>query len=387
MRLHPLYVHAIILMGGAIVGCASNSSDGTSGGGGANGSAGRTGVAGAAAAAGSPALAGASGVAGAPSAAGAVGVAGSVNVAGSGGTVGAAGSNAGAGATAGGASGAATGGSSSAGSGGSTTSGTATPSPGCSKGTARPANGTVTVANNYYLAFPTKYDGKTPLPVILAFHGCGASNRGTSLTSTEWMRQTTGTAFETDYVRAVPISSDSGGCWSYNADGARVSQMFDALLNDYCIDTSHVFGTGHSSGAQFLVQQLLVKKADYDRYKFKAIAPVAADPPSSLAGLMPVMYIDGKMDNQRSPTSAADTVAKFRTTNMCASTSKPYAPVASCKSTEAGNPTVDPGCISYDNCKVPTIWCSHNDPNYGNTQHGIPCFALKGMSDFFTSLH
>jgi polyhydroxybutyrate depolymerase len=35
---------------------------------------------------------------------------------------------------------------------------------------------------------------------------------------------------------------------------------------------------------------------------------------------------------------------------------------------------------------VPTIWCSHNDPNYSGTQHGVPCFAMKAMADFFTSL-
>ena len=53
---------------------------------------------------------------------------------------------------------------------------------------------------------------------------------------------------------------------------------------------------------------------------------------------------------------------------------------------ELGGPTVDPGCIIYDGCKVPTIWCSHNDPSYSGTQHGVPCFAMKGMYDFFKTL-
>jgi hypothetical protein len=35
---------------------------------------------------------------------------------------------------------------------------------------------------------------------------------------------------------------------------------------------------------------------------------------------------------------------------------------------------------------VPTIWCSHNDPSYSGTQHGIPCFAIKAMYDFFGTL-
>ena len=84
--------------------------------------------------------------------------------------------------------------------------------------------------------------------------------------------------------------------------------------------------------------------------------------------------------------SARDTVADFRASNMCADTSKPYTAVASCKSTDSGNPTVDPGCIIYDNCTVPTIWCSHNDPSYSGTEHGVPCFAIKAMIDFFASL-
>ena len=48
--------------------------------------------------------------------------------------------------------------------------------------------------------------------------------------------------------------------------------------------------------------------------------------------------------------------------------------------------TVDPGCVSYQACVEPTVWCSHNDPAYSNTSHGWPCFAAKAMYDFFASL-
>ena len=47
---------------------------------------------------------------------------------------------------------------------------------------------------------------------------------------------------------------------------------------------------------------------------------------------------------------------------------------------------VDPGCIEYSGCAAPTIWCSHNDPHYGGTMHGVPCFAVTAMHDFFNSL-
>ena len=69
---------------------------------------------------------------------------------------------------------------------------------------------------------------------------------------------------------------------------------------------------------------------------------------------------------------------------MCADTGTTYAPVMACKSAQNGA-AVDPGCIIYDKCTVPTIWCSHNDPDYSNTQHGVPCFGVKSMVDFFAT--
>ena len=66
--------------------------------------------------------------------------------------------------------------------------------------------------------------------------------------------------------------------------------------------------------------------------------------------------------------------------------SKPYSAVMQCNSTDSGKPLVTPGCNIYDGCSVPTIWCAHNDPNYSGTQHGVPCFAMKSMFEFFAGL-
>jgi hypothetical protein len=111
------------------------------------------------------------------------------------------------------------------------------------------------------------------------------------------------------------------------------------------------------------------------------VAPVAADPYGAIAGPLPVLYIQGKNDNVRK-TDGSATVALFRTANGCSATSKPFdAPM--CMSSGM---TVTDGCVQYDGCMVPTIWCSHNDPSYSNTNHGWPCFATKAMYDFFASL-
>jgi hypothetical protein len=50
---------------------------------------------------------------------------------------------------------------------------------------------------------------------------------------------------------------------------------------------------------------------------------------------------------------------------------------------------VTPGCVSYQGCSQPTIWCSHNDNGYNASdghEHGWPCFASNAMADFFLGL-
>lgn len=260
----------------------------------------------------------------------------------------------------------------------------AAPSPGCEKGGGRPAGGTVTKSNEYYFAFPESYDGAAPLPVLFAFHGCSSGNRGTSIDNTEWMNLTRNSDLASSYVRAVPISSDTGGCWTYNADISRVKAAYDDLVAGYCVDTARVFATGHSSGAQFIVQLLQSShQADAQHLDFRGVAPVAASDYGALTGPIPVMYIQGQMDAERGNGDGHETVERFRAANACGDTSMPYSEVMGCQSSGT---SVDPGCVSYTGCTAPTVWCSHNDPQYGGTMHGVPCFGVQAMFDFFESL-
>jgi polyhydroxybutyrate depolymerase len=364
----------VVLCLGSLIGCSTGSEPSDTPGAGGGAAAGTSGSS--AGVSGSSAGTGGSG----PSTAGNAGAGG----AGAGASAGGATSG---GMTGGGMGGVTTGGSSTGGTGGGGALPGAKPSAGCTAGM-KPAAQYVGVNGSHFYGFPSNYDGKTPLPVLMGFHGCGSSNYGKGLTAgspvpdTEFIRQTTKDFGET-YVRAIPVSSSTGGCWSDGPDLPRVTKVYDDLLANYCVDTSRVFATGHSSGSQFLVR-LLANKTAAAHFNFKGVAPVAADP-AAVAVPMPVMYIDGQMDNQRSADSAKNTVAAFRKANMCADTSKPYAPVMHCKSGQDGS-DVDPGCIIYDQCTVPTIWCAHNDPDYNNTQHGIPCFGMKAAADFFKTL-
>jgi polyhydroxybutyrate depolymerase len=345
---------------GAGVGGGSTPLAGNSSGGNQTGSAGSAGTqaGGASSSAGAPAAGGA-GASAAGAGAGGNASAGSAGRGGAGGLSGTAGGSA-AGSSAGG------------------SSGVVRPSAGCITKTPRPSGGKVEVANTSLYMFPESYDGTKPFPLLIALHACGNPN-------TEFVNPTNNTGFATEYVRAFPNTPDSGQCWSnYSGNVARVTSQYDELMSKYCIDQNRVFAIAHSSGSQLLVN-ILAHKADAQHLNFKGISPVAADP-FNVALPVPVLYIHGQKDSQRSADSAKNTMAKFRAANSCADTSKPYTAVMQCNSTDSGRPQVDPGCISYDGCSVPTIWCSHNDPSYSGTQHGVPCFAIKSMYDFFSSL-
>jgi polyhydroxybutyrate depolymerase len=249
----------------------------------------------------------------------------------------------------------------------------AKPSAGCGK-SGRPSAGRVSVAGDHNLVFPASYDGKQPFPLLLGFHA--ASNPIEQIENL-----TKGSDFETSHVRAFPKSK--GSAWDYATDIGKVLAMYDALVANHCIDLNRVFATGHSSGAQLIVQILTpAHKADADHLRFTAVAPVAASRYGTVSRAIPVMYIQGASDNVRS-SNGSDVVKEFTTANGCMPASTPYVSVPSCMSS---GKSVMSGCVRYDGCSVPTVWCSHDDPQYSNTNHGWPCFASKAMYDFFGAL-
>lgn len=244
-------------------------------------------------------------------------------------------------------------------------------SAGCGK-SGRPNGGVVTVANEHIYTFPQSYDGDTPFPLFIGFHAAGNP-------IDQIQMLTNGSEIETNYVRAFPKSA--GNEWNFNNDRNDVFAMYDELLESYCIDESRVFAAGHSSGAQMIVQ-ILVNADAAARLPFKAVAPVAASNYGAIVNPIPVMYIHGKNDSERR-NDGSDVVARFRTVNGCSMTSMPYTDVPMCNSSGRA---VNAGCVSYEGCTQPTLWCSHDDPFYNNTNHGWPCFATQAMYDFFEGL-
>jgi poly(3-hydroxybutyrate) depolymerase len=230
--------------------------------------------------------------------------------------------------------------------------------------------------------FPEKYDGTTPLPVLFGFHGCGG---GGDANGTPYIDIIEGTPFETDYVLAAPVSSVTN-CYDYKVDMPKAKALFTELVENYCVDMSRVFATGHSYGAGGMVQTLTASSnvADFEHFNFKAIVPVAGWGIFNQSTVVPTMYIQGVTDAERDNGDGHEAVEKIVEVNGCDVQSAAY-PVDACNSSHDGAP-VNAGCKSYTGCDVPTIWCSHDDSSYGGTFHGIPCFYQQAMYDFFESL-
>jgi polyhydroxybutyrate depolymerase len=251
----------------------------------------------------------------------------------------------------------------------------AVPSAGCGK-SGRPTGGEVATADHIY-DFPATYDGHTPMPMLMGFH---ANNNPVN----QLRNLTNGSKLETNFVRVFPKSAGAG--WVIGTDAANVTTIFNDVLANYCVDTSRVFATGHSSGAQMVVQLLCAQGGEL---RFKGVAPVAASKYCSMVSPIPVMYIQGMMDAMRGGGNGIDVVNFFAGSNGCSSMpAVPDIAVTTCKST-FDQMDVTPGCVTYQGCSKPTIWCSHNDNGYNSTdghEHGWPCFASSAMADFFLSL-
>ena len=118
----------------------------------------------------------------------------------------------------------------------------------------------------FILRVPSGYDGKKPWPVIFVFHGAGQS-AGYFDGNTDLRAQT-----EEKAVLVFPDGPqkpDGRRSWVFRSPDnvLFVDALLDWLKKNLCIDPSHVFATGLSSGGYMSVT-LACQRGDV----FKAVA-------------------------------------------------------------------------------------------------------------------
>jgi polyhydroxybutyrate depolymerase len=255
------------------------------------------------------------------------------------------------------------------------------PSAGCEKGSAQ-----VTIPNSL-VGVPTSYTGKDPIPAVIAFHAAGNDN--TSIQNA-FKNSDLAKKYLMVYPNSTSATTANKTGWSIQADKTRYLEVQAAISSQACVDENRIYATGHSSGAQFVVALLCSGDADFD-----AVAPVASSVYCQKwkDGAVPALVIHGVQDEERTKYNLNDGDGKkdlqpYLASNMCGTTSTPFQPdVSSCGNVSGvdGKP-FSPGCVEFSGCSVKTRWCNHNDPNYGTTNHGIPCFGVRAIYDFFESL-
>lgn len=123
----------------------------------------------------------------------------------------------------------------------------------------------------YLLTTPTKHDGKTPLPLVVDFHGLleGAQIHAGMSRFSE-LGQAEGFVVATPNGSGEPVRWDVNPQPAANQDLAFVDALLDQLGDQLCIDTSRVYSTGLSYGA-IMTSFLTCQRSN----RFAAVAPVA----------------------------------------------------------------------------------------------------------------
>jgi poly(3-hydroxybutyrate) depolymerase len=250
-----------------------------------------------------------------------------------------------------------------------------TPSAGCGKGAPPTGQLSLTIRGNradYLVTLPPNYSTTTPSPLIFGFHG---RNR----TFLEFQQVDASQIQTTMGARAVMVypQSQGGPGWNFDAEVPPSVEVFDALYSqlteNYCVDTSHVFAVGHSSGGYFS-DILACRYGD----RLRGIGDVSgAIQERACNGNVAALLVHGPNDSVV-PFAGAVAMRDF------------YVERNGCTQTTMPGP-VSP-CVTYQGCQagLPVAFCQHDEPTYsdgnGPTNHGWPSFASQAITNFLFAL-
>jgi polyhydroxybutyrate depolymerase len=248
-----------------------------------------------------------------------------------------------------------------------------TPSAGCDPANPEPAQGLASLmirglAAEYLLTLPEGYDGSQALPLIFAFHGRARTYQQFEQVDASGLQSELGSRAILVYPQA-----QGGEGWTNEGELEPSLEFFDSLyaqlLANYCVDRSHVFAVGHSSGG-FFSHSLACRYGE----RLRGIGVVAGTLlESECSGYVAAVMIHGVRDSVVDFSRGASARDFLLTRNGC---------------TPDTLPGPDGPCVTYQGCEpgLPIAWCEHDEPTYDDTNHGWPSFASHTIADFLFSL-
>ncbi len=151
---------------------------------------------------------------------------------------------------------------------------------------------------------PTTYDGRSELPLVLNFHGFASNGQQqAAVTGYEDLAEEEG--FIVAHPTAVPASTDESSRNSWELadiddpakdDLAFTNELLDLLIDEYCVDETHVYATGMSGGGLF-TSRLVCDLSDRIAAA-SSVAALAYSESCDPARPVPFMAIHGTEDDR-----------------------------------------------------------------------------------------
>lgn len=223
---------------------------------------------------------------------------------------------------------------------------------------------------------PEGYDNKTPLPLGFGFHGYG---NGTCGPTQGECRGFAALPAVTVYMKSISDGWEQSQVLEQNITFWR--DVLTLMKNEYCVDESHVFVAGVSSGGQF-VEHLTCRYGDELWQTTPVSASVVKAADMNCKGTPPVLVIHGVTD--QAGNYGQDVAAMFAKRNGCSTTPPAGLQQAKADMMDAFNAKQDEHvCLDWDGCtKSPVQFCISSQITYDGLTHGWPKIGGTLISDF-----
>src|SRR6266540_443680 len=243
------------------------------------------------------------------------------------------------------------------------------PSPGCALANPTPPE---TVGDSVHKwdvvlrKFPSAYDGKTPMPLLLALHATGYSAQNM------WNDLGRDQPLAAPYIFVGPQESRQSFVSLEDRVPLDLSLLIDGLLRELCIDERRIFGAGNGSGGRFLFRWIAatanpVFNVNPTVPQLRAAAMVGIYITGPRQGPLPTIFIHPLKTSSSTDPDGAMAAQSFATRNACGTSTTPAT------SGETAGCGLTPGCVDFDSCSAPLRWCQHNGTDHG--EDPWPCFA------------
>jgi poly(3-hydroxybutyrate) depolymerase len=203
-------------------------------------------------------------------------------------------------------------------------------------------NGTM---RKWMLDVPSGYDTNKPYRLIFVWHPLGGSGSGVVNGGYDGLKGLSNntTIFATaDGLSGSNAEASGTGWWNAGGGDVKLVQaMLDKINAGLCIDQERIFSTGFSFGG------MMSYTLPFEFDVFRAVAPCSGKVEvipydAKFTRPIPIMAFHGNSDTFVATALGKAFLDKYAARNKCGT------------QTQAVSPN---GCVQYQGCEVPTIWC------------------------------